>query len=225
MRIDVITLFPEIFSGFLDESLLARAIARGLTSIRLHNLRDWAAPDSVHRQVDDRPYGGGAGMLIMVEPTVRAVEAVREIATPPGQLILLTPQGRRLDQAMVEELATQPRLLLLSGRYEGFDERVIDILQPLQVSIGDYVLNGGEVAAMVLIECVVRLLPGVLGDPASHVSDSFSGDERLLDYPQYTRPRSFRGHDVPDVLLSGNHQQIDAWRTAQARERTSRRQS
>ncbi len=221
IRFDIITLFPQIFSGFVGESLLAKAIDRGLIEIVVHDLRDWS-PDKRHHKVDAPPYGGGPGMLIQVEPTVRCVEAVRAMHEDPGQLILLTPAGERLRQPMVGGLAAGRRLILLCGRYEGFDHRVVEILQPREISLGDFVLNGGEVAAMALVEATMRLVPGVLGDATSPIQDSFS-DQDLLEFPQYTRPREFRGHAVPDVLLSGNHQQIAAWRAAQRVARTAAR--
>ncbi len=227
MRFDVLTLFPEIFSGYLTQSLLKLAIDRGLTSVHLHNLRDWAT--GKHRQVDDKPFGGGPGMLLMPGPVVEAVEAVQAIdGAPgsqcgPGRLLLMTPQGRRLDQPFVEDLATSKRIVMLCGRYEGFDQRVVDLLQPEEVSIGDYVLNGGEVAAMTIIDAVVRLVPGVLGDETSSQEDSFSRAGRTLEYAQYTRPREYRGLEVPEVLLSGNHPEIAAWREADAARRTAER--
>ena len=224
MRFDVVTLFPAIFDGYLTQSLLDKAIRKGLVDVQRHDLRDWAK-DHPHRQVDDRPFGGGPGMLIQVEPTVRCVEAVVAMDPRPAQTILLTPQGRRLDQPTAERLATSPRLVLLCGRYEGFDQRVVDILQPEELSIGDFVLNGGEVAAMVVIDAVVRLLPGVLGDETSSWDDSFSRGNRLLEFPQYTRPREFRGLEVPEVLLSGDHGRIADWRADQVRERTRHRRS
>src|SRR6185295_6794762 len=166
MRIDVLTLFPEIFSGYVGQSVLKRAIVAGLVGVHVHNIRDWA--QGKHQQVDDRPFGGGPGMVLRPEPVVESVEAVQKAAEPSGQLIYLTPQGRKLNQAIAEELAAQPRLLLLCGRYEGIDQRAIDILQPDEISIGDYSLGGGEVAAMVVIDAVVRLVPGVLGDEESN---------------------------------------------------------
>ena len=222
MRLDIVTLFPAIFDSYLTQSLLDKAIQRELVEIHRHDLRHWAQ-DNPHRQVDDRPFGGGPGMLIQVEPTVRCVEAVEAMAETPARRILLTPQGRRLDQRMAEEFATSDRLLLLCGRYEGFDQRVNDILRPEEVSVGDFVMNGGEVAAMVIVDAVVRLLPGVLGDKQSCIDDSFSRGNRLLEFPQYTRPREFRGHAVPEVLLSGDHGAIAAWRAEQSRQRTRRR--
>ncbi len=222
MRFDVLTLFPEILSGYLGQSLLKRAIQAGLVEVQTHNIRDWA--EGRHRQVDDRPYGGGPGMVLMVRPVVEAVEAVQALA-PGGRVVLLTPQGRRLDQRLVEELAGQRRLLLVCGRYEGFDERIRQILDPLEVSVGDFVLSGGEVAAMTIIDAVVRLVPGVLGDEQSNRQDSFSGEQRLLEFPQYTRPVEYRGLAVPEVLLSGNHPAVAAWREEQSRERTQQRRS
>jgi tRNA (guanine37-N1)-methyltransferase len=211
-----------MFTGYLGQSLLKRAIQAGLVEVQLHNIRDWA--EGKHRQVDDRPYGGGPGMVLMVRPVVEAVEAVQAEGTP-GQVVLLTPQGRRLDQPLVEELAGHRRLLLLCGRYEGFDERIRRILEPLEVSVGDFVLNGGEVAAMVTIDAVIRLVPGVLGDEQSSQQDSFSGERRLLEFPQYTRPPEYRGLAVPEVLLSGNHQAVAAWREEQSHQRTRERRA
>jgi tRNA (guanine37-N1)-methyltransferase len=218
MRFDVLTLFPEMFPGYLGQSLLKLAIERGLVDVRLWNIRDWAR--GKHKTVDDRPFGGGPGMVLKVEPVVECVESVQAAGERPGSLVLLTPQGRRLDQRVVEELAGRQRLLLLCGRYEGFDERVRDVLAPDEVSVGDFVLNGGEVAAMVVIDAVIRLVPGVLGDEQSNRQDSFSGHDRLLEYPQYTRPPEFRGISVPEVLLSGNHPQIARWRREQSLMRT-----
>jgi len=173
--------------------------------------------------VDDRPFGGGPGMVLKVEPVVECVEEIRTIAKPEGRVVLLTPQGRRLDQKVVEELVTTERLILLCGRYEGFDQRVIDILQPDEISVGDYILNGGEVAAMTVIDTVIRLVPGVLGDEKSSVDDSFSRGNRMLESAQYTRPREYRGHSVPEVLLSGNHEAIARWRREQSYLRTKQR--
>lgn len=221
MRFDVLTLFPAIFDGFLGQSLLAKAIEAGLVEVELHDIRRWSRDK--HHKVDDRPFGGGPGMILQVEPVVECVEAVQALGGSkhggskhgePGHLVLLSPQGRTLNQPIVEELAGHKRLLLLCGRYEGFDQRVIDILRPDEISIGDYVLSGGEAAAMVVIDAVSRLVPGVLGDEESSRQDSFSGG--LLEFPQYTRPREYRGHAVPEVLLSGNHQQIERWRQEQS---------
>jgi tRNA (guanine37-N1)-methyltransferase len=220
LRFDVLTLFPQIFSSFLSESLLSKAIDSGLIEVYTHDIRQWTIDK--HCRVDDRPYGGGPGMLIQVQPVVDCVEAVQSMSEQPGQLILLSPQGETLRQPLVDELSKSTRLLLLCGRYEGFDQRVIDILQPREISLGDFILNGGEVAAMAVIEATMRLLPGALGDEQSSQQDSFS-DEDLLEFPQYTRPREFRGHVVPEILLSGNHQQIANWRAAQRQERTAQR--
>jgi len=221
MRFDVLTLFPEIFSGYLTQSLLKLAIERSLVSIHTHNIRDWA--HNKHHSVDDRPYGGGPGMLMMPGPTIEAVETVQKLEETPGRVVMLTPQGRPLDQRLVEELAGHSRLLLLCGRYEGFDQRVNDILEPEEVSLGDFIINGGEVAAMVVIDAVIRLVPGVLGDEDSGRFDSFSTGNRLLEFAQYTRPREFRGLEVPEVLLSGDHEQIAKWREQSSRERTAKR--
>ncbi|MEN6450562.1 MAG: tRNA (guanosine(37)-N1)-methyltransferase TrmD [Thermoguttaceae bacterium] len=221
MRFDVLTLFPDIFQGYLGQSLLKRAIQSGLVEVHLHDIRDWSI--GKHNTVDDRPYGGGPGMVLKVEPAVECVEAVRGQAPDPGHLVMLTPQGRRLDQPGVERLAAHERLLLLCGRYEGFDERIRTILQPEEISIGDYILNGGEVAAMTIIDTVIRLVPGVLGDEDSSVCDSFSSGQRWLECAQYTRPREYRGHEVPAVLLSGDHGEIAQWREENSRQRTIER--
>jgi tRNA (guanine37-N1)-methyltransferase len=214
LRFDLLTLFPGLFDGFLNESILKRAIGRGVVAIERHNIRDWAA--GKHKPVDDRPFGGGPGMVLMAPPVVTAVEAVRALADPPGRLIVLTPQGRTLDQEWVRELARQPRLVLVCGRYEGFDERIFETLEPERLSIGNYVLSGGEVAAMVVIDAVTRLIPGVLGDAESAIDESF-GPDGGLEYPQYTRPRQFRGRSVPEILLSGDHAAIARWRREQRR--------
>lgn len=208
-RFDVLTLFPGLFEGFLDESILKRALGRGLVEVNRWDIRDWA--EGKHRQVDDRPFGGGPGMVLMAPPVVAAVEAVQALGERPGRLLALTPTGRRLDQAWVEELAREPRLVLLCGRYEGFDERIFETLSPEPLSIGDYVLSGGEVAAMVVIDAVMRLIPGVLGDAESAVDESF-GPDGGLEYPHYTRPREYRGREVPETLLSGDHAAIARWR-------------
>ena len=223
MQFDVLTLFPEIFSGYMTQSLLKLAIERGLVDIQLHNIRDYSRDK--HKCVDDRPFGGGPGMVIKPEPVVEAVEDVQQRGDALGHLVLLSPQGTPLAQPVIERLANQPRLLLLCGRYEGFDQRVSDILQPEEISVGDFILNGGEVAAMVAIDAVIRLVPGVLGDEQSNRLDSFSTGNRLLEHAQYTRPREYRGHEVPEVLMSGDHQQIAAWREANSLERTKQRRS
>jgi tRNA (guanine37-N1)-methyltransferase len=216
VRIDIFTIFPAIFDSPLRESLLGRAIGAGILDVRIHDIRD-AATDA-HRQVDDEPFGGGPGMVMKPEPVFLAVES---LGTDRGRTILLSPAGRRLDQPLVRELATEAWIILICGRYEGVDERVIEGLPAEEVSIGDYVLSGGEVPALVLLEAVTRLVPGVIGKEESHERDSF-GQDGLLDHPHYTRPREFRGMDVPDVLLSGNHAEIERWRRGAAREKTSR---
>lgn len=221
MRFDVLTLFPEMFSGYLGQSLLNKAIERGQVNVQLHDIRAWAK--GKHLKVDDRPFGGGPGMVLMVEPVVECVEAVQQQEPEPGHVVLFTPSGRRLDQRVVEGLAQHKRLVLMCGRYEGFDQRVMEILQPEELSIGDYVLNGGEVAAMVVIDAVVRLIPGFLGDEESSIQDSFSQGNRWLEGAQYTRPREFRGHAVPDVLLSGDHEAIARWRQEQSFLKTHQR--
>jgi tRNA (guanine37-N1)-methyltransferase len=223
MRIDVLTLFPEMFSGYLGQSLLKRALDACIVEIEVHNIRDWA--EGKHKQVDDRPFGGGPGMVLRPEPVVECVEAVQQQGDGPGKIILLSPQGRRLDQWIVGELAEHRRLVLICGRYEGVDQRVIDLLRPAELSIGDYVLGGGEVAAMVVIDAVVRLVPGVLGDEESNRQDSFSGEPPLLEHPQYTRPREYRGLAVPEVLMTGNHPEIARWRDEQKLDRTRQRRA
>ena len=219
MRFDVLTLFPELFQGYFSQSILKLALERGLVEIHLWNIRDWAK--GKHKSVDDRPFGGGPGMVIMAEPVFAAVEAVRPLAEDSGELVLLTPAGERLTQAVVRELAGHRRLLLLCGRYEGFDERIRLGLRPREISIGDFVCNGGEVPAMVVIDTVVRYVPGVLGDADSVTEESHS-DPGRLEYPQYTRPRIFREMAVPEVLLSGDHQAIARWRCQQSETRSRR---
>jgi tRNA (guanine37-N1)-methyltransferase len=221
MRFDIVTLFPEMFPGYLGQSLLNKAIETRIVEVHLHDLRQWSCDK--HQNVDDRPFGGGPGMVIKVEPVVECVEEVQLQADRPGQVVLLTPTGERLNQPRVEQLAGAERLILLCGRYEGFDQRVVDILQPMELSVGDFVLNGGEVAAMIVVDAVIRLIPGVLGEPESSVDDSFSNAERSLEHAQYTRPRQYRGHHVPDVLLSGDHQAIARWRMEQRTEKTRKR--
>jgi len=215
-----VTLFPEGVQAFLGLAVLKIASEKGLASFEVINIRDSAK--GRHRQVDDRPFGGGPGMLLMPGPVVEAVENVRAGHAKEAVTILLTPQGRPFHQRMAEEWARKPGLILVAGRYEGFDERIVNILDPVEVSLGDFVLAGGELAALAVAEAVVRLLPGVLGDEESARRDSFQ--DGLLEGPQYTRPRSFRGLEVPDVLLSGNHEEIAAWRlrAAQARTRSRR---
>jgi tRNA (guanine37-N1)-methyltransferase len=217
VRFDVITLFPEMFSGYLTQSLLKLALQKSLVEIHLWDLRHWAT--GKHKSVDDRPFGGGPGMVILCEPVFACVEAVQALGPGPGELILLTPAGERLTQPLVRELSRFKRLVLLCGRYEGFDERIRQGLRPREISIGDFVCNGGEVPAMVVIDTVIRYVPGVLGDPDSVVEESHS-EEGRLEYPQYTRPRIFRAMEVPEVLLSGNHQAVARWRQEQSRARS-----
>lgn len=221
MRFDVLTLFPGIFTGYLTQSILKRAIDNQLVSIHLWDFRDWA--QGKYRQVDDRPFGGGPGMVLMPEPVVNAVEGIRPLAQPDGELLMMTPQGERLTQPLVRELATKQRLLLLCGRYEGFDERIKTILKPREISIGDFICNGGEVASMVVIDTVLRHVPGVLGDEESVTEESHS-EPGVVEYPHYTRPRDFRGLAVPDVLLGGNHEAIAAWRREQSAQRSAGQQ-
>ncbi len=216
MKIDVLTLFPGMFTGPLDESIIKRAREAGRLDLAIHNLRDYA--HNRHKTVDDRPFGGGPGMLLKPEPIFEAVEA---LANETTHVILLSPAGRPFNQAIARELATRGHLLLVSGHYEGFDERVREQLADDELSIGDYVLTNGALPVMVIIDAVTRLLPGVLGDDESAHQDSFS--DGLLEYPQYTRPAEFRGMKVPEVLLSGNHTQIAQWRAEQARQRTKER--
>jgi tRNA (guanine37-N1)-methyltransferase len=217
VRFDVLTLFPEMFSGYVSQSLLKLAIQAGLVQVHLWNFRDWT--QDKHTRVDDRPYGGGPGMVLMPQPVVDCVEAVRAKDDTPGRLVMLTPAGRRLTQPVVEELAEHPRLILLCGRYEGFDDRIRQVLDPLEISVGDFVCNGGEVPAMTVIDTVIRLIPGVLGDEASAADESHSAPGRL-EYPQFTRPREYRGLSVPEVLLGGNHQTIAKWRREQSDKRS-----
>jgi len=209
-------LFCEMFEGFCSASIVGRAIRSGLAEVHLTNLRDFA-PDN-YGSVDDAPFGGGPGMVLTCQPVFDAVEAVQAQGEAPGKVILLSPQGKTLDHDLVVELAAEERLVLLAGHYEGFDERIRTELADVEVSIGDFVLSGGEVAAMAVADAVIRLQDGVLGAAASLDEESFSMD--LLEYPHYTRPREFRGLGVPDVLVSGDHAKIAAWRLAQARERT-----
>lgn len=219
MRIEVITIFPDFFTSPLDCSIVGRARQAEALAVEVHDLRNWATDK--HRVVDDYPYGGGAGMVMKPEPLVLAVEDLLNGASPDCPVILLTPQGQQFDQAKAEELAEHDRLILLCGHYEGVDERVRQSVVTEELSIGDYILTGGEPAALVVIEAVARLLPGVLGNPASLDSESFGGG--LLEYPHYTRPAQWRGMSVPEVLLSGHHQKIRRWRHKQALCRTRKR--
>jgi tRNA (guanine37-N1)-methyltransferase len=213
MKIDVLTLFPAMFSGPLDESIIMRARKKGLLDLTVHQLRDWT--HDRHKTVDDKPFGGGPGMLMKVEPLFEAVESLQRAET---KVILLSPSGRKFNQSIARELAKEKDLLLVTGHYEGFDERVREGLADDVLSIGDYVLTNGALPAMVVIDAVARLLPGVLGDDASSADESFS--QALLEYPQYTRPAEFRGMKVPEVLMNGNHAEIKKWRQEQSRLRT-----
>ena len=216
MKIDVLTLFPAMFAGPLDESIIKRARSAGLLDLALHQLRDWT--HDRHKTVDDRPFGGGPGMLLKPDPIFEAVES---LARENTRVILLSPSGRKFDQNIARELAQQEHLLFVTGHYEGFDERIRELLADDELSIGDYVLTNGALPAMVVIDAVTRLLPGVLGDAASAIEESFS--HGLLEYPQYTRPAEFRGMKVPDILVSGNHAEIASWRLEQAKLRTKER--
>ncbi|HEY8450167.1 MAG TPA: tRNA (guanosine(37)-N1)-methyltransferase TrmD [Bacillota bacterium] len=219
MRIDVLTIFPDFFASPLNQALAYHARERGLIDVRVHNLRDFTTDR--HRTVDDYPFGGGPGMVMKPEPFFRAVEAIRAEGSQPDRIILLTPQGRLFNQQLAWELSRERHLVLACGRYEGVDERVAAALATDEISIGDYVLSGGELPALVVIDAVMRLIPGVLGDAESARQDSFS--DGLLEGPQYTRPRVYRGMSVPEILLSGNHEAIRRWRRQQALLRTLRR--
>lgn len=215
MLIDIITIFPEVFKPYVNESILKIAQEKGKLEIRLHNLRDYTLDK--HRKVDDRPFGGGPGMIMTPEPVFRAVEAIKQAIDkrqPAAKVILLTPQGKTLNQKLAEKLSKRKHLILICGRYEGVDERVRESLIDEEISIGDYILSGGELAALVLTDSLARLLPGVLGHKDSNVRESFS--DNLLEYPQYTRPADFRGMGVARVLLSGDHKKIEEWRKHQA---------
>jgi tRNA (guanine37-N1)-methyltransferase len=213
VKIDVLTLFPAMFAGPLDESIIKRARQAGLLELQLHQLRDWT--QDRHKTVDDRPFGGGPGMLLKPEPIFAAVESLQREKT---RVVLMSPSGRKFTQGIARELAQQEHLLIVTGHYEGFDERIREALADDELSIGDYVLTNGALPAMVVIDTVTRLLPGVLGDDASSTEESFS--HGLLEYPQWTRPAEFRGMKVPDVLISGNHAEIAKWRAEQAKQRT-----
>ena len=219
MRIDLLTIFPNMFRGPFDESIVKRAVEAGLVSINLHDIRRWAKDR--HKTVDDYPYGGGPGMVMKPDVVFAATESVLELAPQREPVILLTPAGRRLTHEIVVELAAKERLVLICGRYEGFDARVHEHLATDEISIGDFVLSGGELAAMALVDAVVRLIPGALGSPQSTAEESFA--EGLLEAPHYTRPPEFRGWTVPDVLLSGNHREVAKWRRLQNILLTARR--
>ncbi len=225
MRIDILTLFPAMFDAPLDTSIIGRAHKAGVLETHVHDIRNWA--DNKHNKVDDRPFGGGPGMVMMCQPLYDAVLAVEEMDPRRAQRVLLTPQGRRTTQNTVETLASHTRLLLIAGHYEGIDERVIKALSPLELSIGDYVLSGGELPALVLVDAMTRLLPGALGHEDSASEDSFSVTDHdgrpLLDTPHYTRPRQWQGMEVPEVLISGDHGAVAQWRHEQRLTRTSER--
>jgi tRNA (guanine37-N1)-methyltransferase len=219
MLIDIITIFPRMFAPVLNESIIKRAQAKSKVKINVHDLRDYTLDK--HRKVDDRPFGGGSGMVMNAEPIFRAIEALEGSGAAGARIILMSPQGKKFNQRIAKRLAGYKHLILICGHYEGIDERVRERLADEEISIGDYVLTGGELAAMVLVDCVVRLIPGVLGDKNSLNFESFEGN--LLEYPQYTRPANFRGLKVPEVLLSGDHTKIEIWRRKQALKRTSER--
>ena len=223
MRIDILTLFPEMLEATLNTSIVKRARDAGHVEINTFDIRDWA--ENKHRKVDDRPFGGGPGMVMMCQPLYDAVKAVERQSNIPAQRVHFTPQGQPLTQERVEQLAKEKHLLLIAGHYEGIDERVIETLEPLELSTGDYVLSGGELPALLLVDAVVRLLPGVLGHADSAAEDSFSQRDadgnRVLDCPHYTRPRVWNEMEVPEVLLSGDHDAVDAWRQEQSRKRTA----
>ncbi|MDH7602612.1 MAG: tRNA (guanosine(37)-N1)-methyltransferase TrmD [Armatimonadota bacterium] len=220
MRIDILTTFPQIIEAVCSESILGKARDKGILDIRAVNLRDYATDK--HKSTDDEPYGGGPGMVMKCEPVFRAVEALTATSVPgKPRIILMTPQGKLLNQKLAEELANENHLIVICGRYEGVDERIREHLVTDEISIGDYILSGGELPALVLVESVARLVPGVLGDETSAKTESFSSG--LLEYAQYTRPADFRGYKVPEVLLSGNHAEIARWRRRNSLERTLRR--
>jgi tRNA (guanine37-N1)-methyltransferase len=221
MRFHVVTIFPDFFSGPFGHGVVARANAAGLLEIRVHDLRNWTYDR--HKTVDDRPFGGGEGMLLKAQPVFEAVEAILPERTDGQRVVLLSAQGRSFNQAVAREYAALDELLLICGRYEGVDERVAEHLSDEELSVGDFVLSGGELAAALVVDAVGRLLPGVLGNEESSRNESFSGaNEGFLDCPQYTRPAEFRGWKVPDVLLGGNHKEIERWRRAASREKTER---
>ena len=213
LRIDVLTLFPRMLDGFLTESILGRALGNGLLKVDVHDLRDWCTDK--HRTADDRPFGGGAGMVLKPEPAVAAIEA---LSRPGCRRIYLTPDGQPFSESLARQLSTESHLVLLSGHYEGIDQRIRDEVIDLEISIGDYVLTNGTLPAAVMIDAMARFIPGVLGEEKSLTHESFTG--KLLDFPQYTRPAEFRGKSVPEVLLSGNHGEIEKWRLAQRIEKT-----
>ena len=216
IRFDVLTIFPAMFDSPFEQSIMARARAAGLLDVQTHDLRQWA--HDRHKTVDDAPFGGGAGMVMKPEPIIEAIEAIQPMAPERATVVLMSPLGRPLTRALVDEIAELPRLLILCGRYEGIDERVREHVVDLEVSIGDVVVSGGELPAMLLIDAVARRIPGVLGSETSLAEESF--DDGLLEYPQYTRPPEFRGWEVPPILLSGHHAEVDKWRRRQRLLRT-----
>ncbi|MDX2198844.1 MAG: tRNA (guanosine(37)-N1)-methyltransferase TrmD [Phycisphaerae bacterium] len=219
MRFDLLSLFPEVLTPYLGASILGRASAAGIAEFHTHQLRDFS--QDPHKKVDDRPFGGGPGMVLMCQPVIDAVAAIEAMDPRPALRVLLTPQGRRFDQSFARELSAAPRMLLICGHYEGYDERIVELLQPVEISLGDFVLTGGELAALTVVDAVARLLPGVLGNEQSASDESFSHGN--IEYPHYTRPRDYRGLSVPEVLLNGNHAEIARWRAAQSADRTAAR--
>ncbi len=216
IRFDVLTIFPAMFESPFEQSVMARARTAGLIDVQTHDLRQWA--HDRHKTVDDAPFGGGAGMVMKPEPIFEAIEAIQPMAEPPAKVVFMSPLGRPLTRALVDELAEIPRMLIICGRYEGIDERVREHIVDIEVSIGDFVVSGGELPAMVVIDAVARRIPGVLGSEASLTEESF--DDGLLEYPQYTRPPVYREWEVPPILLSGNHAEVDKWRRRQRLLRT-----
>ena len=225
MRIDVLTLFPEMFAGVLSSSILKRAQDKKIVEYHLHQLRDYTTDP--HKKVDDRPFGGGPGMVLMCQPVIDAVAKIEAMDALPATRVLLAPTGEKLTQKIAEELSKLPRLLLIAGHYEGFDERIHELLKPREISIGDFVLSGGEIPAMTVLDAVTRLIPGVLGHDDSPHGESFSTTDPTiaggLEYPHYTRPREYQGLTVPEILLSGNHAAVEKWRQEQSKNRTAQR--
>lgn len=218
LTIDILSLFPRVFQSYLNEGLLAKAIKKGVVKVNVYNLRDWTQDH--HKTADDKPYGGGAGVVMTVEPIARAV---RELKTNSSRVLILTPRGEKFSEAKAKVFSKLRHFIIVCGHYEGIDQRVADFYGDEEISIGDYVLSGGETAALVIIDAVCRLLPGFLGNGSSLETESFEGEPKLLEFPQYTRPESFEGHRVPDVLLTGNHREIDKWRKEKSREITRKR--
>ena len=215
---DMLTIFPEIFTSYFQESIINRAQKKKLIKINTHNLRDYAKPGNRHRQVDDRPYGGGPGMILMVEPIAKALQKIKKAKKQKSRIIMLTPAGKQFDQKMAERLSSYDQIILLCGRYEGFDARVEKLVDE-KISTGPYVLSGGELPAMILTEAVARHIPGVVGHPDALVEETFSKGRDYVEYPQYTRPEKFKGQKVPKVLLSGNHAEIGKWRQNKSKKR------